>query len=685
MRKTLPGARWARIFFVVAAAAGLGGVAAGGACAGNVATTAFPAPAATGPAIAALADTSNKNDSGFTPLVEPSPGAGGGFTPLDETPSRDASPGVKPHEASPAAPATPDVAAPDTLPQPLTPEVAAPDVLPAPAIPAFTVKVTVPALTAVGSSVDEATLRDILSGKVAENADAIANLSATSITIPEIDVAMTITAGKANNLALTLRDIVFDTVTGGVARSVTIGSVESRSDAGGRAHIEKVSAEQVNLGLMLQLYGLVKGDPTAPLSLAYSDFTSAGGTFSGPGASCTFGKFSAARVEARPLKVSLSEFTQLAADVGTDTGKPSRRAMGRLVDTYADLLTAFRTSPVRFGGFDCNGVGEDSTPFKFSIGGMTVGGFGGLRYPDFIVHDIDVNAGDKGTFSLGEFHLKGFDFSSVLEAAKAFSASGDGPPSEDDYRGFVPAFEGFAMSDFNIDVPDEQDPGQRVKAKLADFDIDLGNYINGIPSQFSSHASHLVVALPATSTNSSVQTLLSVGLRDIDVSYDLAAYRDTTSKEIRLTRFALDGADLGSIVASSVIGQASDDLFSKDTAAVTAAITNLTVKRVFIHIADQGLGDLLAKAAAGTSGKGVAEIRRSSAALVQATLLFFLGGAANSAEVGSAVGKFINGARSLSISAMSSDPAGVGIGVLQSLTDNPADIGNQITIDAVAR
>ena len=683
MREILLGARWAHVFLVVAAAAGLGGMAPGAADAGGALVAASPALAAPRPAIAALADNSDKNDRGLTPLAEPAPGVDSGFTPLDETPNRDsAGRGDEVHKANPA---TPEATAPDTLPQPSTPEVAAPDALPAPSTPAVTVKITVPALTATGSNVDEATLKNILSGKVEENADAIANLTATRITIPEIDVAIAITTGRPGNLAMTLRDIAFDDVAGGIARSVAIGSVESRSDAGGTAHVDKMSAEQVNLGLMLQLYGMVKGDPATPLSLAYANLAATGGTFTAPDGACTFGRISAARVEARPLKVSLSDFTKLAADVSAHSGTPSRQAVGRLVDAYADLLSAFRSSPVEFGGFDCNGVGDDSAPFKFSIGGMTVGAFGGPRYPDFIIHDVNVKAGDKGTFSLGEFHLKGFDLSSTLEAARALSKGEGDAPTEKEFRALIPPFAGFALSDVNIDVPDEEEPGQRIKAKFADFDLDLGSYINGIPSQVSSHAAHLVVALPAKSTNDAVQSLLSVGLRDVDFSYDFAAYWDAPSKEIRLTRFSLEGANLGRIEASGVVGQVDDALFSMGEDALAEGLLDPTIKRVNIHIVDDGLGDLLAKAAAGGSGKGVAEIRRSSAALVQATLLFFLGGAASSADVGAAVGKFVNGARSLSVSALANDPAGVALHVLESLTDNPADIGNQITIDAAAR
>jgi hypothetical protein len=649
------------------------------ASADGAAVTRPPASLA-GTMVAAAGDTS-RDDSGLTPLPDASTGAGGGFSPLGDVPSRDTSrPGDKSREPKGDS---------------SSPDVASPDVSPAPDAPQLTVKVTVPALTAVGSSVDEATLRDIFSGKVVENADAIASLTATNITIPEIDVAMNFAGGvamgdssmaaKVGKLALTLRDITFDDVANGIARSVSIGSVESRSDAGGVAHVDKMAAEQVNLGLMLQLYGLIKGDPSSPLSLAYSDLTMAGATVNSPEGRCTFGKISAARVEARPLKASFGEISALAAEVNAENGTPSRQAIGRLVDAYADLLSAFRTSPVEFGGFDCDGVGDDAKPFKFSVGGMTVGAFGGAHYPDFIVRDVAVGAGDKGTFSLGEFHLKGFDLSSVLAAARALAVGEGDTPTEKEFRGLIPPFVGFGLSDVAIDVPDEEDPGQRIKAKLADFDLDLGNYVNGIPSQFASHASHVVVALPSRSSNSGMQTLISAGLRDIDVSYDLAAYWDAPSKEIRLTRFSIDGLNLGRIEASAVVGQVDDSIFSMDADGLAEGLLDPTVKRVSVHVLDAGLGDLLAKAAAGGSGKGVAEIRRSSAALVQATLLFFLGGAANSADVSAAVGKFTNGARSLSISALANDPAGVAFHVLEALTSNPADIGNQITIDAVAR
>jgi hypothetical protein len=396
------------------------------------------------------------------------------------------------------------------------------------------------------------------------------------------------------------------------------------------------------------------------------------------------GGFSVAGVKARPLKTSFADVGRLVEEMRTGA-LPTQDGVRQLVDFYADLLSAISSSPLKLGGFDCSATAEDGAPVAFSVGGMTFGSFGGLRYPDFILSDVHVDAGDKGTFGLGQFALKGFDLAPVFAAARALGDKGGAPPSVDDYRALVPPFAGFTLSDLDIDVPDEQDPGQRIKARLKDFDLDLGNYVNGMPTDVASRMQHLAVTLPAASNDSSIEALLAVGIKSLDLGYDIAARWDEASKEIRIWRFSLDGDKLGSIDASSIIGQAGDDLFSSDAMRQIAAALGLTVKQASVHIRDDGLGDLLAAAQATGSGKSVAEVRRSTAALVQATLLFFLGGAANGADVSAAVGKFLGGGQSLSITAIANDAAGVSVAAMQALKDDPAAIGAAITLDAEAR
>ena len=69
----------------------------------------------------------------------------------------------------------------------------------------FTVEI--PTIEAVDANVDEGTLRDIFSGNVADNASALAGLSATSITIPEMTVSFTNAQGEgASEGTFTLSD-----------------------------------------------------------------------------------------------------------------------------------------------------------------------------------------------------------------------------------------------------------------------------------------------------------------------------------------------------------------------------------------------------------------------------------------------------------------------------------------------
>ncbi len=247
------------------------------------------------------------------------------------------------------APAAPDssTAAPDTGAE-AAPEssAVAPEVAPdssaaaaVPAVPAFSV--TIPTVTAVGSSVDEATLKKVLSGALADNAEAIATLTADSITIPEIDIGMMAPTPDGKGGEAVVHDIEFDHVAGGVAQSVSIGGVESHSDAGGAARFGRISAEQVDIGGLLAFYGLVKGDPAAPLKPIYVNLAGEGGTLTGPGTHCTVGGFSVAGVKARPLKTSFADVGRLVEEMRTGA-LPTHEGVRQHVDLYAALISAIR-------------------------------------------------------------------------------------------------------------------------------------------------------------------------------------------------------------------------------------------------------------------------------------------------------------------------------------------------------
>jgi hypothetical protein len=450
-------------------------------------------------------------------------------------------------------------------------------------------------------------------------------------------------------------------------------------------HFGKVSAEHVNFQLLLAYLHMIPGDASAAPATVYDNLVYAGGSFSGPKVTCTLGPIAVATIKVRPLLHSPLEMQGLFASLAKNDSKPDIRTFAPLMRYEADAVRSIESSPMHLGAFDCEGEDQDSHPVKISGGGMTIGSFGGGRFPDFEIHDLAVSAGDGGTMSIGSFRLKSFDIAPFFENFAAIAERGEEHPTGVDARALIPPFRGFAMSDFSFDFADTADSGQRIKGSLGDFDLSLGNYVAGIPSSISLRSEHNVGNLPKTSSEAAVQALIAAGVKSVDLSYDLAAHWDSTSKEIEVTRFSVDAAGLGSIDATAEIGGATDDLFSSDSAAALAAAMNLTLKRVDLKAHDTGLGDLLAKASAHGAGQGVADIRRAAAGMVQGALLIFLGGAADANEVSDAIGKFVNGAQSLSISAMANDFAGISFSALQALSDNPSDIGNQITIDATAR
>ncbi|RZA12764.1 MAG: hypothetical protein EOP02_29665, partial [Proteobacteria bacterium] len=79
------------------------------------------------------------------------------------------------------------------------------------AMPEIDYSITIPEIDAVDSNVEDAVLIDILNGNVADNAEALAGLEATSITVPEISINVT---GQQDDqdveASVVLTDLVLD-------------------------------------------------------------------------------------------------------------------------------------------------------------------------------------------------------------------------------------------------------------------------------------------------------------------------------------------------------------------------------------------------------------------------------------------------------------------------------------------
>jgi hypothetical protein len=142
---------------------------------------------------------------------------------------------------------------------------------------------------------------------------------------------------------------------------------------------------------------------------------------------------------------------------------------------------------------------------------------------------------------------------------------------------------------------------------------------------------------------------------------------------------------MGAVAATSAIGGATRQLFSSDDSEAMLALQGLTLKRVKVGIRDGGLANVILRAAARDANQDVAAFKEMVATGVEGTIFLFLGPLADSQKIGKAIGDFVNGKKTLTVSVTSKDKGGVPLFDLPKLIDDPADILSKLGIDAVAK
>src|SRR5690606_25291237 len=124
--------------------------------------------------------------------------------------------------------------------------------------PAMDYEVSIPSVETVGSNMDETTIKDILTGNLVGNAQALAGLDAQSITIPEITVTLDIKVdGKTERSTMSFTNLVLEDVSDGVAGALRLDS-SGFTSPDGDALMGPMSAESFNIAAILAIYGLVE-------------------------------------------------------------------------------------------------------------------------------------------------------------------------------------------------------------------------------------------------------------------------------------------------------------------------------------------------------------------------------------------------------------------------------------------
>ncbi|MEO7221697.1 MAG: hypothetical protein ABIY37_04425 [Devosia sp.] len=557
----------------------------------------------------------------------------------------------------------------------------------------FAFEIKVPSVVAVDSSMSEDQIKDVFSSNFLTHADQLATLNATSITIPELTFSFTVDGVGGGTSIVTYRDIVLSNVKDGRAETLSIGSGESVSQ-GETTTYNALSADIFDLKRLLEFAGIVKGDPSAPLKPIYSSFTGNGSTQSGPLYSCTFGGSSSRALEARPVRVTLSEVLAVIEKF-KDAPEPPPEAINTIVSYGVDILRAFRGGGGTIGAIDCTVPNE--TPVSIKMAGASTGDFESAIYPEIKVNGIVVDAGPMGSGSLGEFQFKPLDLNPTLNALDEAAGQLNEAWFETNWRLLIPSWDGFSFANFAIDAtsPDmpadpamgmPARPGEHIEAKVASFDLSLGKYFLGIPTDVSMSGSGIEVPLPQDSTDPQINTLLAAGLTGVNMGFDVAAAWDEAAKIITVEKLALAAVDLGSMSISANIGNATEQLFAVDPNVSMAAGFGLTVKDFTINATDDGLGKIIWPLAAAEQGvTDVEAYRLQMAGLFEGMAIQLIGPTDAARQLGAAISDFVVGGKTeITINIKSKDPNGIPMAMFIAAQTDPTILTGQIEITGMA-
>ena len=551
--------------------------------------------------------------------------------------------------------------------------------------PEFTIDI--PTIDAAGSSLDEQTLRDIFSGNVVDHAETLASLTASSITIPQINVTGSSTIDdEKTEINVTFSDIVLSDVTDGTAASVTLGGVTTDSEEV-NATFGAISASNFDIGGVLALYGLVDGGGQTELETIYTDFAFEGGTVTSPEVNCTIGAAETAEFKARPLNYSFADIMALSEALDDSEGEtPDPEVTGDALRMYVDLLTAFETSPVSFDGFDCSGVDDEDRAIAFSIAGMSMDGMRPGYYPAYTIDGLDITMEDDGSVSVGSVTFKGMDLSGPIATIQSAPAAIDETWFNDNARLLVPAFEGFSFSDVAVDVPDPEAPSERIVGSIGAFDLTLGEYLNGLPTSISTTASNIVADIPADTQDKQLAQLQALGVTSLDLGFALKASWNEAEDQIDLTEFSVSGADLATVKLAGTIANATEALFGLDTDAALAAAMGMAIANLNLDVTDQGLSDIILASVAAEQGSDPATMRPVFAGLAEGTIVGVLAGAAEAQKVGAAINSFVSGkAKQLNIEMVAKEQPGLSFADFAAAESMPAVLIGKVTINATAK
>lgn len=542
----------------------------------------------------------------------------------------------------------------------------------------------VPSVEVTLGNIDEATIRALFNGDIAATAPALAALEAGYIKIPTL--TLTTTVEGVESPTVVYRNLELYDVKHGVAGYAVLGGMDV---AGGAAHVDmkfgKMTVRNFNIGGLLAFYGLGDGPTPAEPVTMYDNIKFAGGTVKAEQITCDIGPADIAEFKARPVAGGQSSLVTIAAQIQQEEkelGEPRPETVRAAIMAYIDFVSSFEMSAMEFAGLTCEGLSEKGQELAIAAGKVMVGGWTKATIPPISLSDFNVDIKDQGYVRFDNATLKKMDFTTTLTAL-ASAEELDEDWFEDNWQKIMPLIEGASVDGLEVDVPDAEKPGERVKLSLGSFDITLGGYTNGIPASSELTVKDLKLMVPE-SVEDMPETLRAAGITEINLGFGLKFDWDPEKKTAELSNLSIDADQLGSAVISASLANVTPDVFSPDRRTQMRASQRITVTALNVRLDNAGLLNLLIARGAQESGQNDAAFRTGLIGITAGTTMALLGANPQTLGTVAAFSDFINGRPGLELHMTATDPRGIGLADIELMQKDPRLLAGRIQVSATA-
>ncbi|WP_036257347.1 hypothetical protein [Methylocapsa aurea] len=525
-----------------------------------------------------------------------------------------------------------------------------------------------------GASLTKAELAQILDPKSAmTTAERLGKFSASAISIPEL-VAET-KFGSVSQKVL-YRDIsLTDVVNGKISAASAAGASFSMSDSeGGEAKgaYGPMSAKNIDLLLAAKIMTGTRDQIDAPMRPLYESYAVDGFYFSD--AKTRF-EIDVKSLTGRGVKGRPPRLPWFEAKNGDQSAGGSQKRAALL---FADVLDSFDVDEM-----DADDVRltthQGDKPVTLSVAHVGAARLSGDKIAEINFRNMALVA-DKATIGIADISFQGIDLKNLREAVAKAAPNSPGAAPGASARAAIPSIEEIILKGIQIEIAAKEPEGAGVSFKTERFGLRGSNQKDGLPTRLNVALDHFTCAI-GLAEEGAFKDLAAMGYSQLDLSGRIEADFNEPKQELEIGTIALEGANMGTVQVSGLVGNVSKDLLSPNRVVSTAAALGARLRKLDLRIENNGFFEKAIAAQARSQNKSPDELRQSYAAAVALLAPIALENGPAAKAIGAAIAKFVADPKSLRLVATA--PAGLGAADL-TLLQTPGALLRKLEIEATA-